>query len=363
MTILSILAAILMLGVLVMIHEAGHFFAARVTGIPVKEFSIGFGPKLVSWKSKKNDTAFSLRAVPAGGFCMFYGEDDPDADQKDPRALNNQNVWKRFFSVAMGPIMNFVLALVAATVLFCVIGEDTQGTVGRVFIDSVEEGSPAASAGFQAGDAILRINGQDASGMAENGQLRVQQRISEYREGDAPLVFTVQRGESQVECSAVPKYDEAEQRYLVGITMSYEYIPGYTRVTLPRAARLGADYCVRAGGAVLEGLKALVTTREGIQNSAGPVGIVRMIAEETRDYGLSAYVQMMILISVNLGLFNLLPIPGLDGSRLLFLLAEAVRGKPVNQKIEAYVHLAGYALLLALLVVITCRDVLNIFKR
>ena len=363
MTILSILAAILLLGILVMIHEAGHFFASRATGIPVKEFSIGFGPKLFSWKSRKYDTRFFVRLIPAGGYCMYYGEDDPEADRSDPRALNNQKVWKRFFSVAMGPMMNFVLAFVAAVLLFCVIGEDTQGTVGKVSLNSVAENSPAAAAGLQAGDVILKINGQDAAGLDEDGQLRVQSLIAAYRAGDAPLVFTVQRGETQAECSAVPRYDEAEQRYLVGITMTYEYIPGYTPVTLPRAMQLGADYCVRAGGAVLEGLRALVTTREGIENSAGPVGIVSMIAEETRNYGFSAYVQMMILISVNLGLFNLLPIPGLDGSRLIFLLVEAVRRKPVNQKVEAYVHLAGYALLLMLLLFITYRDVLRIFQR
>ena len=362
MTILSILAAILLLGILVMIHEAGHFFASRATGIPVKEFSIGFGPKLFSWKSRKYDTRFFVRLIPAGGYCMFYGEDDPEADRSDPRALNNQKVWKRFVSVVMGPMMNFVLAFVAAVLLFCFIGEDTQGTVGKVSLNSVVENSPAAAAGLQAGDIILKINGQDAAGLDETGQLRVRTLIAAYRAGDAPIAFTVQRGETQAECSAVPRYDEAEQRYLVGITMTYEYIPGYTPVTLPRAMQLGADYCVRAGGAVLEGLKELVTTREGIENSAGPVGIVSMIAEETRNYGLSAYVQMMILISVNLGLFNLLPIPGLDGSRLIFLLVEGVRRKPVNQRIEAYVHLAGYALLFLLLIAITCRDVLRIFQ-
>ena len=133
-------------------------------------------------------------------------------------------------------------------------------------------------------------------------------------------------------------------------------------VTKTTAASAGARYCVAAGGAVLKGLRQMFFSGEGIQNASGPVGIINMITEETRENGWLAYLSLLILISVNLGLFNLLPVPGLDGSRLIFLLIEAVRRKPVPQKIEAYVHMAGYLALIALVVVLTYKDILRIFS-
>ena len=148
----------------------------------------------------------------------------------------------------------------------------------------------------------------------------------------------------------------------MGVSLVSEYTPLYAPVSLGRAVRLGADYCVRAGGAILSGLRALVTTGEGFSESAGPVGIVRMIAEETQKSGWTTYVQLLVLISVNLGLFNLIPIPGLDGSRIVFLVIEAVRRRPVPQKVEAYVHMAGYLMLLGLMVVMTYKDILKIFQ-
>ena len=145
--------------------------------------------------------------------------------------------------------------------------------------------------------------------------------------------------------------------------------PLVSPVSLPRAIHLGADYCVEAGGAILKSLKDLVTTGKGLAESSGPVGIIKGVAETTQSAAqqsagsaLSVYAQLLVLISVNLGLFNLLPIPGLDGSRILFLLIEGVRRKPINRKIEAYVYTAGTVLLLGLMLVLTFKDVWNIFR-
>ena len=155
----------------------------------------------------------------------------------------------------------------------------------------------------------------------------------------------------------------------MGVSLNTGYVPGYTPVSLPRAAALGFRYCVQAGGAILGGLKDLITTGKGIEESAGPVGIVKLIAEETQKSAAESfreavitYGELLVLISVNLGLFNLLPIPGLDGSRILFLIVEGIRRKPVPQKIEAYVHLSGYVLLFGLLIVMTYKDIMNIFR-
>ena len=365
MNLFFILAAIVMLGVMVMIHECGHFFAARLTGIPVKEFAIGFGPRLVSWKSKKHETQFFLRLIPAGGYCMFYGEDDTEGkEQQDPRCINRFAPWKRMITIAMGPVMNFVLAFIAAVILFAAAGQDA---VGRAVISDVTAGGPAAEAGILPGDIIDQVNGQKMEGVTEDGNLPAVAQISAYQAGEPPIDLVLERrnaaGESEfVSVSVTPDYSEAEGRPLIGITVGYEVLRGAVPVSFFEAIPLGADYCVRAGGAILSGLKTMLTTGEGFDQSAGPVGIVQLIAEETRQNGWEMYLQLLVMISVNLGLFNLIPIPGLDGSRIIFLLIEAIRRKPVNQRIEAAVHMTGYALLMGLMLFMTCKDILHIFQ-
>ena len=375
MTFLYILAAILMLGIMVTVHEAGHFFAARLTGIPVKEFAIGFGPQLLTWKSKKHETQFFLRLIPAGGYCMFYGEDDVEEKEKDdPRALGNFPVWRRFLTVLMGPVMNFFLALVVAAALFGVVGEDTGGEFGYAVVQSVREDSPAAQSGMMVNDVLITVNGADASGLAPadasggTGYM-LSTLVNGYQPGDDPLTIGVLRGEETLTLTLTPEFDAAEGRYLMGIQTAIQYTPAYAAVGPIRAVQLGAGFCVEAGGAILGALGDLVTTGAGFEESAGPVGIVQLIAEETQrsaeNSALEAFItygRLLVLISVNLGLFNLLPIPGLDGSRLIFLLVEGVRRKPVPRRVEAYVHTAGFVLLMGLMLMFTYKDILRIFR-
>ena len=370
MTVLYVLAAIVLLGVMVTVHEAGHFFAARLTGIPVKEFSIGMGPKLLSWKRKKHETQFSLRLIPAGGYCMFYGDDAEDKEAKeDPRSIGKFAPWRRMVTIFMGPAMNFVLALIVAAALFGVMGEDNGYFVAPKVL-SVDAGSPADQAGILPGDSIETVNGQSAVGITEDGTAwNLTVLVNSYQEGGEPLTLGVRRGEELLSIQIAPKFSETEKRYLMGVGLNPGYVPVYTAVSLPRAVQLGADYCVRAAGAIIEALRNLVTTGAGLEQTSGPVGIVKLIAEETEksaaESALDAFVtygRLLVLISVNLGLFNLIPIPGLDGSRLVFLLIEAIRRKPVPQKAEAYVHTAGYVLLFGFMIVMTCKDVLNIFR-
>ena len=371
MTILYLLAAVLLLGILVTAHEAGHFFAARMTGIPVKEFSIGFGPKLLQWTRKKHETLFSLRLIPAGGYCAFYGEDDVQEKEKnDPRSIGRFAVWKRIVTVAAGPCMNFLLALLAAALIFSWVGEDVNGEYGYTVVQSVFPGSPAEEAGLLPGDVLLSVNGQDAAGLSEGGgSYRISALIDRYRPGDAPLSIGVRRGEETLSLDMAPRYDEAEKRWMVGVTLQVQYTPGYEPVSVPRAFHLGADYCVRAGGAILTSLRDLVTTGRGFEESSGPVGIIRLIAEETQSAARASqaeawltWIQLLVLISVNLGLFNLIPIPGLDGSRIVFLAIEGIRRKPTPQKVEAAVHMAGYVLLFGVMIMMTFKDVLRIFR-
>ena len=360
MTILYVLLAILMLGILVMVHEGGHFFAARLMKIDVTEFAMGFGPKLFGWQSKKHDTKFSVRAIPFGGYCAFVGDETDMANTEDPRAFAKQNVWKRMFTVLMGPMMNLLLAFIVATVFYWSAG--VQMPVGlEPVISEVAVDGPAYGAGLRDGDTILAINGQDM----QNDDLEltgVTEAISLWKEGDAPLSVTVHRGEDEtLTLEMTPFWDAEENRYRVGIMIGGRYILENRTLNLPQAVKESWDLCVYASGAILSALKDLVTTGAGLDQTAGPVGVVRLVSEETQAGGFSSYIQLMVLISINLGLMNLLPIPGLDGSRLVFGLIEAIRGKPVPQKIEGAIHLCGMALLFAVLIFFTFRDVAGLF--
>ena len=374
-TILYVLAAIVMLGVMVTIHEAGHFFAARVTGIPVKEFAIGFGPKLLTWRSKKHETRFFLRAIPAGGYCMFYGEDDTQGEEarEDPRAIGKYPVWKRLITVFMGPMMNFILALIVAAILFGMVGEDTRGGyLEYPSVAAVDANGAVAKSGIdlKIGDQLISVNGRDALGVTEDGSnLKLSALLDELAPAGNPLTIGVKRGEEQFSFDILPVYNEELGRYLMGVSLNSGYVPGFTPVSLPRAVELGANYCVQAAGSILSSLRDLITTGAGLDQTSGPVGVVQLIAEETqksaaesRREAVITYGQLLVLISVNLGLFNLIPIPGLDGSRIVFLIIEAVRRRPVPQKVEAYVHMSGYIILMGLMVVMTCKDIFHIFR-
>ena len=354
MTILYVLLALLLLGVLITVHEFGHFAAARLCGIPVKEYSIGFGPKLVQWKSRKHETLFSIRPIPLGGYCMFFGDTDDDPDgtkmKDDPRNYNNAAVWKRMLSVFSGPLMNFVLAFVVAIALMGIYGV----TIGTPFVASVVEGQPAEQAGLLPGDAFVTVRGID---MENASTTDVSAAIGDISSGQA-VEMTVLRDGEAMDFTINPVYDEAEGRYMIGITIQQGYrdLPG--GMVIPAAWNM----CTDAATVILDALGKLVTTGEGLDQTAGPVGVVQMVAEQTKQGGFEIFLYLMVIISINLGLMNLLPIPGLDGSRLIFMAIEAVRRKPVSQNVESMIHLAGYVLLLGLMIFFTFKDVLRIFQ-
>lgn len=359
MTILYILLAILLLGILIMVHEFGHFMAARLTHIDVQEFSIGFGPKLIGWKSKKHDTAFSVRLIPMGGYCAFYGEDDAEGKHvDDPRAYNRQSVWKRMLSVLMGPTMNFVLAFVVAALFFWIAGV---GTVTGLdpYVAEVTAAGPAYDAGLEDGDVIEEVNGVNVLDGTTDTLLAA---ISGYKAGDAPLHMTVRRGDTTFETDMTPFYDEEAGKYRVGISVGATYRTAQKQVTLLGAMGESWNTCVYASGVIITALKNLVTTGEGLDQTAGPVGVVSMVSKEVQAGGFEAFLNLLVVISINLGIMNLLPIPGLDGSRFLFMVVEAIRRKPIPPQKEAVVHLCGYVLLFGLMIFFTFKDIVRLFQ-
>ena len=354
MPILYIFLALFLLGILITVHEFGHFFAARLTGIAVKEFSVGFGPTLLKWKSKKHDTVFFLRPIPLGGYCMYFGDtdDDPLGEKTDDlRNFNRAPVGKRMLSVFAGPLMNFVLAFVVSVGIMAGYGVSP----AQPFVREVESGMPAQQAGLQANDIFLTVGDFSIHENSTAGD--VSNAISAAQPG-APLPVTVLRNGEELSFSVLPVQvdDGDEPVYRIGISI-------YSAVPMPISRYIPAawDSCVHAGGLILSSLGRLLTTGEGIQDTAGPIGIVHMVAEQTRRGGLEIFLTMMVVISINLGLFNLLPVPALDGSRLIFLMIEAVRRKPVSQRVEARIHMVGLMLLLGMILLFTFRDIGRIF--
>ncbi len=356
MTILYVLIAILLVGILIIVHEAGHFWAARLTGIEVQEFSVGFGPRLAGWTSKKHGTKFSVRAVPMGGFCAFYGEDDAKGEHKnDPRAYNQQPVWKRMITVLMGPGMNIILALVVMALYFMIAGGAVIDDVPSMV--AVSAGSPAETAGIQAGDIVVEVNGANVLDGTTDTLLAA---LGSYQEGDAPLHLTLDRGGETIETDVTPLWNEQEGRYLMGVSIGY----GYTMPPMGEGQALKAswDNCVYASGMILRLLKQLVTTGEGLENTSGIVGAVSAVSQQVQVGGFAAFINALVMLSINLGIMNMLPIPGLDGSRFLFQVLEAIRRKPVKPEREALVHMIGMVFLFGVMIFFTYRDVLNLLK-
>ena len=337
-----VLIGILLLGILVAVHEFGHFIAARISGIEVMEFAVGMGPKIVGWTGKSG-TKFSLRCIPLGGFCAFYGEDDVEGKSKDdPRAYGKQNVWKRIFTVAMGPMMNFVLALVVAFGFFFLLGE----LVTVPAVDSLMEDYPAAAAGLLPGDEIIAVNGEE---IASTNAI-----VAALSAGGEAQVTVLRDGEEHT-FTIVPKWNEEDQRYLIGIYFAQQRV----KLDFLTSMRAGWQNCVRAGSAVFDALGSLFT-KEGMEQVSGPVGAVAVVSQAVQANGLDAFLSLLMMISVNLGLMNLLPIPGLDGSRIIFHLIEAVRGKPIKPEREAMVHLIGMVFLLGLMIFFTYKDIVRL---
>ena len=335
-----VLLALLMLSVLIVAHELGHYLVARLCGVAVKEFSVGMGPLILSRK-REGKAQLSLRALPIGGYCLFYSE--ADAPQERALALNRQSVFKRIALVAGGPAMNFVVALVV--VVIYVSGLGVQTIIPRV--GALEEN--AAAAGLRVGDDLLSVNGTPV-----NSSNDVVNAIGAAN-GET-VVFTVYRGGEQVDVTLTPFFDEEAQRYRVGFSFAVDRM----RVPLSESVPFSVEYCVSSVGAIIDALGGMLRSGRGTEDLTGIVGTVYVIQDATRSGGLEMFLELLAMISVNLGVMNLLPVPGLDGSKLIFLLGEAICGKPLPEKIESGLTMAGLALLFTLMIALTYKDLTQI---
>ncbi|HJD31441.1 MAG TPA: RIP metalloprotease RseP [Candidatus Eisenbergiella stercorigallinarum] len=343
----TIVLFIIVFGVIVIAHELGHFLLAKANGITVVEFSIGMGPKLLHFD--RGGTEYSLRLLPIGGACMFEGENglEEEGGTLSEGAFPKAKVWARISTVFAGPFFNFLLAYAFAVLVVAYAGSD------RPVIQDVIDGYPAQEAGMQSGDVVIRMNGE---------RIYLGREISLYtlvNPGETVTVEYLRDGQKRT-AVLTPRYDEAEGRYLLGFQGYAEYVDCRNA-----GAFKYAYYEVRYGlKMTVKSLGLLLTGKAGVDDMAGPVGMAQIIGEvqqEAVPYGplvvAVSMVNLAMLLSVNLGVINLLPLPALDGGRLVFLLVEAVRGKPVPPEKEGMVHFAGFVLLMVLMVVVMFNDI------
>uniref|UniRef100_UPI004057A6CA RIP metalloprotease RseP n=1 Tax=Agathobacter sp. TaxID=2021311 RepID=UPI004057A6CA len=344
---MSILIAIFIFSIIILFHELGHFSLAKANGIRVNEFSLGLGPTIVGFT--KGETKYSLKLLPFGGACMMEGEDE---SSDDSRAFGNKSVWARISVVFAGPFFNFIMAFAFAVVLIGCIGFDIPK------ISGVVEGYAAEEAGLAAGDVITKINGKNIYFYREVSNYTL------FHPGEA-MEIVYERGGTEYETILTPTYVEEENRYLYGFysPMQREKT-GFFQTIVYAVREVGYNIIT-----TIDSLKLLVSGGVSVNELSGPVGIVSSIGstyeESVEDSGhYYAFLNMLnwtILLSANLGVMNLLPLPALDGGRLVFLIIEAIRGKAIDQEKEGMIHTVGILLLLALMVVVLFNDIRKVF--
>ena len=363
---LTILASLLVFGAVIAVHEFGHFAAAKLSGIQVNEFAIGMGPAL--WKKIAGGTQYTLRLLPVGGYVAMEGEGSPESNQAE-RARDGQPeaaaenpippdqrtgipfpeaaIWKRAIVMAAGPLMNFVLGFV---VLVGLIAFRSEPIASRIIYE-VEEGALCGQTGLQAGDEIVAVNGRRC--FVTNDIL-----YELARTRDTQADFTVRRDGRLLELPGV-RFDtytgeDGGTRMNIGFTV---YALARTPLNVLKESVNSELYYSRI---IFTSLIDLLQGRESINNLSGPVGIVSAISQAA-SYGLTDVVEMLVLITVNLGVFNLLPIPALDGGRLVFLGVEAVIRRPVSERLQENLTLATFILLFGLMIFATYNDVIRLF--
>ena len=345
-----ILAAILVFGVLIAVHELGHFMAAKACGVRVNEFSIGMGPAL--WKKQKGETQYSLRLFPVGGFCAMEGEEE---DSDDPAALNNQGFWAKLLIFAAGAAMNFIAGLLIILVLYA----DAQAFYVPV-VAGFADGCPLESAdGLQEGDRLLRIDGEKVYVYSDISLLMGLNKTGAFdlqieRNGEVITLrdFTMERRE----------YTDQNGKTYTGYGLYF----GAEEATLGRKLSYSWNNAMDFARLVRLSLQMLLTGQAGVKDLSGPVGIVSTMTQvgeqaATTRAAVENIAYLAALIAVNLAVMNLLPLPALDGGKIFFLIINAVSmqlfKKQIPAKYENYIHFAGLILLLALMAVITFSDV------
>ena len=337
-------------GILVFLHELGHFLTARCFGVSIKEFAVGMGPTIFSKRSKKTDTVYALRALPIGGFVSMVGEDEASDDHN---AFCNKSVWKRMLIVLAGPAMNLLLGLfLTGCLVMCQVLTPelnlASTTVAEFFPDA------SSSAQLQVHDTVLKVG----SVSVHTGNELMYEIMNQ---GHEPVDLLVRRKGEKVllEDVVFPTFSESG-----AVFGDYDFKVHAEQPTLLNIAKHTFFRSFSNVKTVFDTLVGLIGGRYGMESVSGPIGVadeIGSVVKEESDFRFLSVLSLGSLLTVNLGVFNLIPFPALDGGRFLFLCIEAVRRKPINRKIEAYVNFAGIVLLFAFMIVVTFKDIVKLF--
>lgn len=330
------LVAIALFLVLIIIHEFGHFIAAKLLGVKVNEFAVGFGPKLFSKQGK--ETKYSVNLIPLGGYCAMEGEDE---DSGDNRAFCNKKPWRRFIIIAMGAIFNLLLGLVIVAITLA-----PQEAFNSTVVAEFKENAVSSESGLMVNDKITEVEGRKIFSTYD-----LSYAFTNVKDGKIDM--TVIRDGKRVELKDVA-FNSSEEDGISYLEVDF-YVYGIKKTVgsyIEQTFATAASYCA----VVWRSLIDIIGGKYGISAVSGPVGIAAAIGSAAK-VSLANLLPIMAIITINLGLFNLLPIPALDGGRLLFILIEMIFRKPVPQKYEAAVHAAGFAVLIAFMLFIMAKDI------
>lgn len=326
-------AAIFVFLLVVLLHELGHFSVAKMVGIKVNEFAIGMGPKI--FQKRSGETQYTLRALPIGGFVRMEGEEE---SSNDPRSFQNVSVWSRMAVIAAGSIMNFVLAIVVLSIVAFNVGVPT------TTIEDIVPDSPAEIYGVQPGDTFRKIDNVEISSWED-----IVNTINSTTPGES-ITIEIERNDALITLEVVPIQDG--ERMVIGIYPAGER-------SLFHSIRAGFEdtfYFIRL---MFQFVGMLFTGQVSTNDLAGPIGVINEVGQAAK-MGFNNLLLILGFISINLGFFNLLPIPALDGSKIVFLLIELVRGKPIDPDKEGFIHLIGFVFLISLMILVTYKDLIRI---
>ncbi|HKK95904.1 MAG TPA: RIP metalloprotease RseP [Anaerovoracaceae bacterium] len=330
----TLILTLLLFCLLIIPHELGHFIVAKLSGVQVNEFSIGMGPAI--FKRQGSETLYSLRAIPIGGYCAMEGENE---ESENPKAFNNKRGWQKILVLIAGATMNVIVAIIVMGIALSATGMATN------VLESVDSDGPAYQAGIKAGDEIVEINGENVSTWND-----VSKGISSSNGNTLNMV--VKRELDTYKYNITPKLDD--DRYVIGIASKLDHSPLIgIKNSIPATWNMNVN--------LLNGFKEMITGGVSKDDISGPVGIVSLVGD-TSEYGIVYFLYLSALISLNIAIINLLPLPALDGGRIIFVIIRGVTGNMISDNLEGKVHTIGMLLLLLLFVLITWNDILRLFS-